>query len=602
MAEMIPETLPASSTAGEGRVFAVLERLPEDCLVYYEPVVRRRHPDFIAILPEVGVLVIEVKDWRLAELESITSETLTMTRRESAVVVPHPLQQARGYMLRLRDECRKHAQASALMQKDGRFSGHFAFPFCHIAVLSNINRSQIERQAPELMRLFPPGVTITRDELANWDALEPQALLARLKACFDPWWPFPKMTPTQIDILRSVIHPEIVIRVNATDLAVLDLRQERNARALGDGHRIVYGVAGSGKTVLLIARAKLLAEDPKKRILVLCYNRLLAQHLATALSGYPSVRAATFHRWGVRSGVDFRKSEEDATFGERLLARLHGDAGLRDRFDAVLIDEAQDWPRSWFQCAKQALKEPDTGDLLIVGDGSQSLYRKRNFTWADAGIHASGRVINRKFDLDRNYRNTAEILRAARAFATLPGSDTQGVLAMPVEPDTAIRSGPEPWLIQLDDAASEVHYAAALIETWLRGGLEIGGRRQRIKPSDIAILYPRRRPDATVTVLRDRLNGFTQAVLLSGGNPAGTLRDEAVKILPMHSARGLQFRIVLLLWVDLLPSPFKSGDDDIDRGLLYVATTRAEDMLVIMHSSVSPYVDELYRALGRSPP
>jgi hypothetical protein len=34
-------------------------------------------------------------------------------------------------------------------------------------------------------------------------------------------------------------------------------------------------------------------------------------------------------------------------------------------------------------------------------------------------------------------------------------------------------------LIRLDDAASEMHYAAALIETWLRGGLEIGGRRAR---------------------------------------------------------------------------------------------------------------------------
>jgi superfamily I DNA/RNA helicase len=79
-----------------------------------------------------------------------------------------------------------------------------------------------------------------------------------------------------------------------------------------------------------------------------------------------------------------------------------------------LIDEAQDWPCSWFQCARLALKVPETGDLLIVGDGSQSLYRKRDFTWADAGVHASGRVINRKFDLDRNYRNTAEILRAAR--------------------------------------------------------------------------------------------------------------------------------------------------------------------------------------------
>jgi superfamily I DNA and RNA helicase len=81
----------------------------------------------------------------------------------------------------------------------------------------------------------------------------------------------------------------VVIRASETDLAVLDLRQERNARALGDGHRIVYGVAGSGKTVLLIARAKLLAEDPEKRILILCYNRLLAQHLAVALAGHRRV-------------------------------------------------------------------------------------------------------------------------------------------------------------------------------------------------------------------------------------------------------------------------------------------------------------------------
>jgi superfamily I DNA/RNA helicase len=95
------------------------------------------------------------------------------------------------------------------------------------------------------------------------------------------------------------------------------------------------------------------------------------------------------------------------------------------------------------------------------------------------------------------------------------------------------------------------------------------------------------------------LNGFTRAVLPAGDKPTGTLSDQAVKILPMHSARGLQFRIVLLLWGDLLPSPFNSRDDGIDRSLLYVTTTRAEDMLVILHSGNSSYVEELYRALGQ---
>src|SRR4029453_18832745 len=188
MARMIPDTLPASSTAGDRRVFATLARLPADFLIYYEPVVRRRYPDLIAILPEVGILVIEVKDWRLAELGSVNADTVTITRRGTATVVPHPRRQARGYMLRLMDECRRHPQAGMLMQKEGRHAGGYAFPFCHIAVLSNINRSQIEREAQELALLFPPGTAITRDELATWEALEPQALLARLKACFDPWW------------------------------------------------------------------------------------------------------------------------------------------------------------------------------------------------------------------------------------------------------------------------------------------------------------------------------------------------------------------------------------------------------------------------------
>jgi len=134
MAEMIPDTLPASSTAGERRVFAALARLPDDCLIYYEPVVRRRYPDLIAILPEVGVLVIEVKDWRLAELGSVNADTVTITRRGIATLVPHPRRQARGYMLRLMDECRRHPQAGMLMQKEGRHAGGYAFPFCHIAV------------------------------------------------------------------------------------------------------------------------------------------------------------------------------------------------------------------------------------------------------------------------------------------------------------------------------------------------------------------------------------------------------------------------------------------------------------------------------------
>jgi hypothetical protein len=186
-------------------------------------VVGRRYPDLIAILPEVGVLVIEVKDWRLAKLgsSSVNADTVTITRRGTATVVPHPRRQARGYMLRLMDECRKHPRAGMLIQKEGRHAGGYAFPFGHIAVLSNINRSQIEREAQELTLLFPIRHDHHPRRTGHLGCARAQALLARLKVYFDPWRAFPKLTAARIDIFRSVIHPEVVIRASMSSARVM---------------------------------------------------------------------------------------------------------------------------------------------------------------------------------------------------------------------------------------------------------------------------------------------------------------------------------------------------------------------------------------------
>jgi len=120
--------------------------------------------------------------------------------------------------------------------------------------------------------------------------------------------------------------------------------------------------------------------------------------------------------------------------------------------------------------------------------------------------------------------------------------------------------------------------------------------------SPAAVGAVRRHPKADVMELHKRLSGFTRAVMLAGGKQMGKLRDHAVKILPMQSARGLQFRIVILLWTDLLPSPFKGRGEGIVRSLLYVAMTRAEELLVVLHSGCSKYVEEIYRSSGTLPP
>ena len=71
------------------------------------------------------------------------------------------------------------------------------------------------------------------------------------------------------EIILSYIPSKSLTEIDTQQcfaLVVLDRKQENNARKIGEGHRIIYGVAGSGKTVLLIARAKWLHDrDPGQR-------------------------------------------------------------------------------------------------------------------------------------------------------------------------------------------------------------------------------------------------------------------------------------------------------------------------------------------------
>ena len=91
---------------------------------------------------------------------------------------------------------------------------------------------------------------------------------------------------------------------------MLDRRQENNARKIGEGHRIIYGVAGSGKTVLLIARAKWLHErDPHAKILLLCYNVSLKAYLKHILKDYPRINVFHFDGWVKHNGIPPRNTD-----------------------------------------------------------------------------------------------------------------------------------------------------------------------------------------------------------------------------------------------------------------------------------------------------
>lgn len=161
-------------------------------------------------------------------------------------------------------------------------------------VLPNITRAQFEKA--ELGLAIEPHRVLCQDEMGeSVDAEDMQSYL---------WGMFPYamrgvMSLPQMDRVRWIMFPEVRVQVTGelfddadeaaelpSIMRVMDLQQEQLARSLGDGHRVIHGVAGSGKTMILGYRAEYLAQAStasSKPILILCFNEPLGVKLHSVM-------------------------------------------------------------------------------------------------------------------------------------------------------------------------------------------------------------------------------------------------------------------------------------------------------------------------------
>ncbi len=467
MACMVPESCPPRATTGEKRLYALLrDALPDHFTAWYEPQVAGRHPDFTLLADDFGLLVLEVKGWYAGQIAQANDDEVELHRVEGGEtkveVHANPNRQAREYVLAVIDQLGR-PEFAILQHPDGAHRGRPCFPYGCGVVFTNITRKQLAESG--LAPLFPPERAICRDEIEAFSGAGDRAFIARLRQLFAIAFPFDPLTDDQLRTIKGVMRPEIVVRRRSATpaslpadqlllpgsvaLDVLDAQQEQAARSLSTGHHVVFGIAGSGKTVLLLARARMLVDrDPTARVLVLCFNKALAAALDAQLDDGTRRRIEVRHvdSWLVAK-TRLRKQDEETweAFRGRMV-----DAILRapelwpqsDRYDAVLIDEAHDFEPDWFRCAVAFLRGGAEGELLIVLDGAQSLYqRTRAFTWAGVGVQARGRTRR----LDRNYRNTKQILEFAWQVAQSTLADEEETEThVRVLPRKASRQGPVP--------------------------------------------------------------------------------------------------------------------------------------------------------------
>jgi hypothetical protein len=404
MAVMFPERLPGSSGKGDQRLFALFQNLPENYLVYYEPLAGESLMGFLVLAPDRGVLLLAAQGWQPADLLEGDAEWVRLKQRGAERREANPLRRLQEVIAARLRACQQGSALvrTALLQGDEP-AASWKVPFATVVVLANITAEQWQHHAegnPQASAMFPDRWLVTRDELLRWETLDAASFQVELGRFFPPPAETAPLSEGQMEALRCLFHPEVQLRsaAEAATLTTLDLRQEGHARALGDGHRLVYGVAGSGKTVLLVARARLLSEQrPEAAILVLCFNVPLAAHLRRCLEDCKNVDVHHFDAWCKANGISrgWNPDESNTELGERLLQRLQSGQGDARRYDAVLIDEAQDFDPVWFRCVLEAMSDPNDGDLLIVGDRHQGLYGDRKIVWSELGIRAKGRSVSK---------------------------------------------------------------------------------------------------------------------------------------------------------------------------------------------------------------
>ena len=607
MATLIPAlaSCRARMTSGEQRLAERLEqKLEDDYLLWYDVPVgpQQLHPDFVVLHPSRGLLILEVKDFRLSTIVQADKEQWTILDSASGqpVSVQSPFGQARTYAHAV---CNALRQDQRLVHPDGRYQGNLVFAWSYGVVLPNITRKQFTDA--QLGGAIAAHRVICSDEMAP--SVDAEDFQSRLWEMF-PYGIYHTLTLPQIDRVRWILFPQVRIGDQASlfdeagsadevpdMLRVMDLQQEQLARSLGDGHRVIHGVAGSGKTMILGYRAEYLARAyaSGKPILVLCYNEPLAVMLAGSmaakgLSG--RVHCIHFHNWARAQLVAYGQIlpasnlPPEAFFADmvqRVITGVERGHIPTGQYLAVLIDEGHDFAPEWLKLVTQMV-DPTTNSLLLLYDDAQSIYeqsRKKNFSFKSVGVQAQGRTSILKI----NYRNTRQILQTASAIAgnllTADDKDDDGIPL--IKPISCGRDGPEPLIIHLPTLPEQAAKIAELLQSAHADGFAWG---------DMAVLCrDAKTRDLCARALAQRGLPVQNRLGTGDYDPLAN----SIKLMTMKVSKGLEFPVVAVVGAQGLArkeqasgevAPRSDAELDASRAaarVLYVAATRATQRLML---------------------
>jgi hypothetical protein len=534
---MVPFPMLPTESSAERRLYeGFLEQLGPEYVVYHSVdwvLAGARGPeegeaDFIIAHPLDGLLVLEAKGGRLS-YEASTRRWTQSGRAGRHSLDEDPFDQAR-------DEMRSLIEILSSQEGWSRWMPSYGYG---VAMPDGTYGTDVHPSAPH-------QVAIDRDDMRR--------LADRVEEVMR-YWRRPGRTfgAEGMDRLARALGFTVEIRTplklefEEDDRKIVELTDDQAWILAFVAHRrraVVTGPAGSGKTLLAIQIARRLA-DAGHRVLLTCYNERLAEYLRAATKGVDRLDVYHFHDLCVRivteAGLAMPPISTDPSsqYFERELPALlsEGASKLGPRYDAIVVDEAQDFREWWWPALLKLHREPEDGMLYLFADDNQSLYG------GSLPVSDGDAVLP---PLSANLRSTAAIHEFVSVFF---GGQPRPVANGP--------PGRPPEILGYRDEEELAHLLAVVLHNLVEG--------ERVPLEEIVVLTPQ---DGDESRLRDRerVNGFTLSDRVEDGKVLTTSVD---------AFNGLERPVVILAQLG------EKHAEDIARSL-YLGGSRARNLLIVL--------------------
>jgi UvrD-like helicase C-terminal domain/Nuclease-related domain/AAA domain len=553
---MVPFPMLPTESSAERRLYeGFLAQLSDEYIVFHsvpwnlKP--RRRggprlegEADFVIGHAVLGILVIEAKGGEL-RYDPTTKTWIQAGRTGTHVMDEDPFEQAKNEM---------HSLLDILSGYPGwdRWRPSYGYG---VAFPDGLYKTGAHPGAP-------PELAIDRDDM--------QALALRVEQIMGRWQHRGRRFGAEgIEALQRALGVKVEIRAPLNFLfgeekrQIIELTDDQMFALTYVMHRrraAIVGPAGSGKTVLAIQLAKRLAEGGSDTLLT-CFNWRLGAHLKDVAGRTPHLDVLHFHelcrRMAQEAGLDVSPAPEDerhqASYYEKDLPALLSQAAdvLGARYDAIVVDEAQDFLPEWWPTLMRLHRKPDDGYFFVFSDSNQNLY----------GGRLPSDMVDVEVPLLQNVRNTKRIHEFVTAHF---GGDfppaAKGPPGRPVD------------VFGYRDQDELVHLLTVVLKNL---------REEDVPLDDIVVLTPSR---AANSELRKRSD-------VDGFRLSDVPEPDAVWVCTIHGFKGLERPVVILAELG------ERHREDLEK-YLYIGGSRARNQLIVL--ATEPTAKELRRLAGVS--